>query len=206
MGAAAAPQGTSRMGGIGKKELAAALGWTRPKLDRRLLSDRLFPVKKRGDQSGGWQFDLAAVKAYLAGGTVEAPQPAAAPPAIDQAQLRDAVAPPPARPVAPTTDAKARPSAHHEGEASARQRKEAAQAGREELKLAEAAKETVLKLEVVQIANLVFARLGNNLDALPDELARKLDLPEDAAVRIRSLIDDVRIAMAKDLEPLLGDG
>jgi len=60
---ATAPQSVQRS--IGKKELAAALGWSRPKLDRRLKTDPLFPILRQGTQRGGWEFDLASVLDHL---------------------------------------------------------------------------------------------------------------------------------------------
>jgi phage terminase Nu1 subunit (DNA packaging protein) len=51
---------------LGKAELAQALGWSRPRLDRRLAADPYFPIVTQGDGTGGWEFDLEAVKAHLA--------------------------------------------------------------------------------------------------------------------------------------------
>jgi hypothetical protein len=50
---------------LSKAELSAALGWSRQKLDRVLERDSDFPVRTRGTQRGGWQFDLPAVIAHL---------------------------------------------------------------------------------------------------------------------------------------------
>lgn len=50
---------------IGKRELCKVLGWTRPRLDRRIEGDGNFPILKRGTQRGGWKFDIDAVFAYL---------------------------------------------------------------------------------------------------------------------------------------------
>jgi phage terminase Nu1 subunit (DNA packaging protein) len=50
---------------VGKAALAQILGWTRPKLDRRLQSDAAFPVVQQGNQAGGWAFNPDAVKSYL---------------------------------------------------------------------------------------------------------------------------------------------
>ena len=50
---------------VNKNQLAAALGWTRPKLDRRIKSDVNFPTKKRGTRGGGWEFDVSDVRRYL---------------------------------------------------------------------------------------------------------------------------------------------
>lgn len=50
---------------VGKKQLADELGWSRGRLDRRLEEDATFPILTRGDQAGGWSFDLAAVLKHL---------------------------------------------------------------------------------------------------------------------------------------------
>jgi hypothetical protein len=53
---------------VGKKELAAELGWNRPYLDRYIdRTGSIFPVRKRGERSGGWEFSVADVRAFLAG-------------------------------------------------------------------------------------------------------------------------------------------
>ena len=50
---------------LNKSQLATKLGWSRPTLDKRLRTDPHFPVQSRGDQSGGWTFDLQDVLSYL---------------------------------------------------------------------------------------------------------------------------------------------
>ncbi len=174
----AAPKARS----VGKAELASLLGWSRPRLDRRLLTDPSFPVVRRGDQAGGWGFDPAAVQAYLGG---EEPAPPAAPvasppPAIDQAQLRAAVAPPAAKPVA-APGQPLRRSAHHEGEATARQRKGVAQANLLEDKLALERGELLLRDDVERAATDLCATMRQQIDAMPERLVKECDLPEQAA-------------------------
>lgn len=212
MGAATAPQGTGRMSGVGKKELCVALGWSRPKLDRRLLSDPAFPVLNRGDQSGGWQFDLVAVNAYL-GGAPTAPTPA--PPAIDQAQLRDALAPPAPQlaatvvassgGVANSRTAPTRRSAHHEGEATARQRKDDAQAALLEIKLAVERGEVIPRTEVEAVTTELFTVVAGELDALPEDILKALELPpnDEMAERLRMRLDELRFTLHQKLTPLL---
>lgn len=52
---------------VGKYALAKSLGWTRDRLDRRIEADPDFPIVERGGGAGErWQFDLDAVRAYLA--------------------------------------------------------------------------------------------------------------------------------------------
>jgi len=51
--------------GLDKTELARAIGWSRPRLDRWIEQHEDFPVLKRGTQGGGWLFDLEVVETYL---------------------------------------------------------------------------------------------------------------------------------------------
>ncbi len=213
MSAAAAPQGTGRMDGIGKKELAAALGWSRPKLDRRLLSDPNFPVLNRGDQSGGWKFDLAGVQTYLDGRGTPAqavPAPSSAASAIDLAQLRDAVAPPTPQPAAtvvasPGVATPPRKSAHHVGEASAKQRKDEAEAKLKELKLGELLGEYMLRVEAEQVAAEVFVAFAGELDAAPEDIlkARGMDLSGEGVEKVRKVLDGIRFTLHQKLAPML---
>lgn len=197
MQAAAAP--------VGKAALANILGWTRPKLDRRLKTDAGFPVLKRGDQSGGWEFDPAAVKTHLGIGRKAAKKPAPAPAApVDQAQLRDQVATPPALAVPSAPVPKPRRSAHHEGEATARQRKDAADAALRENKLRIENAELVVAAEQRALLAQVIASIGNDLDAIPDEVAKILEC-EDKTPVIRELVDKIRIRMVQNAQPLLNE-
>jgi phage terminase Nu1 subunit (DNA packaging protein) len=195
MQAAAAP--------VGKAALAEILGWSRPKLDRRLKGDAAFPVLQRGDQSGGWRFDPSAVKAYLSGGPVKPVAAAKASPSaveVDQAQLRDVVARPPAS-VAPTVH-KPRRSAYHSGEATARQRKDNAEAALKENKLRIENGELVEKTDVRQRSADIFASLANDLDGLPDLIARKIGQP-DLVPQIQELVDKMRADMVQRARKLV---
>jgi phage terminase Nu1 subunit (DNA packaging protein) len=183
---------------VGKKDLAKELGWSRMKLERRLRDDAKFPVEAIGDQTGGWKFDVAAVERYLSGKLP--PQQ----PAIDKAQLRDVVKPP-QRSLPGHRGASARRSAHHEGEASARQRKDLADAQLKENKVRLENGELVETSEVRQTMNEIFAGIGNDLEALPEEVAKRLGLddPDAAAATVQTLIDDMRTAMVRRLSVLL---
>src|SRR4051812_31976705 len=97
---------------VGKKQLAERLGWARARPERRIEGDPNFPVKRRGDQSGGWEFDVAAVQSYLVAAPDDGDGGIAAP-----------------APVAPRV--------FHSGEETARQRLNAAQAKLAEDKLRE---------------------------------------------------------------------
>lgn len=194
MSAAAAPP-------IGKAVLAQELGWSRPTLDRRLKTDAAFPVVQRGDQSGGWQFDLAAVKQHL--GLAPAPagkkKPKATSPAVDQAQLRDAVKLPP--PAAPPP----RKSAHHHGEATARQRKDAADAALRENKLRLENAELVEMSDLRQRAIEMFAGLANDFDGMPEAIIKALQLGDDKLPAVQDIVDRIRVRFVAAGEALLGD-
>lgn len=62
---------------VGKKELAKILGWSRPKLDRRLRRDANFPIVERGNQREHWSFDVVAVRAHV--GELSSPEANARP-------------------------------------------------------------------------------------------------------------------------------
>jgi phage terminase Nu1 subunit (DNA packaging protein) len=150
---------------VGKAALCDALGWTRPRLDRRLDSDQLFPVAKRGTRAGGWEFDLAAVAAYLGG------EPAAAAASVKAAPT----APPASAPAAPAAvkytyvpPAGVEPVVHT-GEQSARQRRDAVQAEILEDKLRRDRGELVQVEVMRQVLNTMLAHLGKGLDRLPDD-------------------------------------
>jgi hypothetical protein len=195
-----------RTGTVDKTGLASALGWSRPRLDRRLKEDRAFPVLSSGDQAGGWRFDLEAVRRHL-GVLDDAPAPV-----VDPAQLRDAVKPPPAPdPKAAVVQAEpfprppARRSAEHRGEASARQRKDEADAALKENKLRLENGELVVRAEMAQKLAEIFTALAHDLDALPEKIVKQCGLPEDAAPGLRDLIDLIRTEMVRRCEPLLAD-
>lgn len=182
--AISAPNGAGQV--VGKKELCAQLGWTRPKLDRRLDSDPNFPVRRRGSATGGWEFDIAAVDAYLTGGVLsrtEEPPPAAA------------------------VNIEAQPLAReHAAEATARQRRDTVQAQLLEDRLRRQRGELVeaepLKLKLATAVT----KLSSGLNSLPDVLARRLQLPEAAAAVVRQEIEDARRAFFAELRDLLTDG
>lgn len=189
---------------VGKKALAAHLGWARTTLDRRLKVDPNFPARSRGDQSGGWGFVIPEVDKYLGEQTIAAaPTPtkvSKAAPSIDKAQLRDAVAPalPKVEALAP-----ARRSAHHRGEATARQRKDEADASLREDKLRQNRGELVDLSELRQVLFDVVSRLNQRLEALPDKMQEVTQAPDEALPGFRAFADDLRRDLHKDLQPLL---
>lgn len=174
---------------VGKTELCEALGWARSTLDRRLLSDGNFPVRKRGHRGGGWEFDLAAVKTYLGLATPAAP-------------LAPTESPPPAPP--PAEVISIAPRAEHQGEATARQRRDSLQAELMADTLRRKRGELVEAAEMRMVLSTVIAKLGQGLNGLPDVLTRRLSLPETAAPVIRQEIEDLRRAMVAELRGTLG--
>ena len=200
--------GSVTPGAIGKAALCAALGWTRPRLDRRLESDGNFPVAKRGTRAGGWEFDLAAVRSYLgAEPAIEVPtestestastKPKAERVPIDSrtpfAEPKFTVVPPAG--VEPVV---------HAGEQSARQRRDAVQAEILEDKLRRDRGELVQVEVMRQVLNTMLAHLGKGLDRLSDQVVERCRLPEEYADQIRVVTDDLRRTMADELRVLLG--
>jgi len=194
------PVGTDGL--IGKAALCEALGWTRPKLDRRLDSDENFPIAQRGTRAGGWAFDLAAVRAYLDGGSRKLPAKSREP--IDQRSdpqpssnpypgAKYSVVPPPGV-----------PPVEHTGEQSARQRRDAVQAEILEDKLRRDRGDLVQAEVMRQVITKMLVHLGKGMDRLADQVIEKLGLPEENSDAIRELTDDLRTTMVDELKVLLG--
>ncbi|GAB2912877.1 hypothetical protein GCM10027093_58980 [Paraburkholderia jirisanensis] len=64
---------------VDKKHLCEHLGWSRPALDRRLQSDKNFPVLHCGKTGDPWQFNLSAVLTHLQVGAAYRRRPSCAP-------------------------------------------------------------------------------------------------------------------------------
>ncbi|MBN3851997.1 hypothetical protein G3N59_01265 [Paraburkholderia sp. Ac-20340] len=184
-------------GVIGKAALCDALGWTRPKLDRRLDGDEAFPIAKRGTRAGGWEFDLAAVKAYLAGGV------SAARPAPTRAAASADANPYPGAKFTVVPPAGVEPVVHS-GEQTARQRRDMVQAEILEDKLRRDRGELVQAEVMRQVITKMLVHLGKGMDRLADQVVEKLGLPEENADVIRELTDDLRTTMVDELKVLLG--
>jgi phage terminase Nu1 subunit (DNA packaging protein) len=166
----------------GKKELCAWLKWSRPTLDRRLEGDQNFPIRKRGDRGGGWEFDLDAVGAYLEGGVLSRTAPAK-----------------------PEAKATPRAPAKHAGEATARQRRELAQAELMEDKLRKQ-RGALVEAELMRMAvSDMLTHLGTALAGLPDAVVRRLNLPAAAATEIRDLVDQMRRDAVDEMRLLMSD-
>lgn len=192
---------------VGKKELVEALGWTRPKLDRRLESDAGFPVVTRGTKAGGWEFDLAAVRAYL--DPEEAPPPPPRPTPTRPAARRPAPPPPPVFDLEDEEDPPAprrrQGPAQHAGEATAKQRKDAAQAAMIEDKLRLSRSELVEAEEMRTVLATMLSHLSKGIDGIPVLMIKRLGLEEDAMPVLREIVDDLRSQMVLDLRKAMRD-
>lgn len=173
---------------IGKSALCRLLGWSRPTLDLRLETDRLFPVAKRGAQGGGWKFDAAAVVAYLTGGT----DPAEAGPSLPEQVGVQALATPVTR-----GDVFA-----HSGEQTARQRRDAVQAEILEEKLRRERGELVQTEAMRHVIAKMLAHMDECFDALRIRIVRHIGVSGADSV-VQELLDELRSAIAADLRPLL---
>lgn len=201
--ATATASGSVTQGVLGKKELAEALGWNRPKLDRRLDADPNFPILARGTRAGGWQFDLAAVRAYLDGS--EAPRRPAAAPKPKRANRTVAVADPVPTVLPPASDQPSGP-AKHQGEATAKQRKDTVQSAILEDKLALSRGQLVEAEEMRTVISTMLAHLASGLEGIPVLLIKRLNLSEDDLPVLREIVDDLRAQMVQDLRKVLRNG
>jgi phage terminase Nu1 subunit (DNA packaging protein) len=165
---------------VGKKALCEdVLRWSRMRLDRRLEADPEFPVVTRGTQAGGWAFDADAVLAYL-GASVNEPEADDAEPAPVRVQ--------------------------HQAEETARSRLNAAQAQLAEDKLRERRGELVEAAPLQMALADTVTRVATGLNALPDVLVRRLNLPATATEIIRQEVDGIRRSLVIGLREQLGDG
>lgn len=198
------PVGTDGL--IGKAALCEALGWTRPKLDRRLDSDEKFPIAQRGTRAGGWAFDLSAVRAYLASGSRKS---AAKSGELhgqrgDRTPAQESTSNPYPGAKYSVVPPAGVPPIEHTGEQSARQRRDAVQAEILEDKLRRDRGDLVQAEVMRQVITGMLAHLGKGMDRLADQVVEKLGLPEESADSIRELTDDLRTTMVDELKVLLG--
>lgn len=166
---------------VGKKQLSEVLGWSRMKLDRRLEADAAFPVHTRGDQAGGWGFDLDLVNAYLEHDGDEL--------ALDEAD-----------------DEAAPRSAVHGGEQTARQRRDAAQAQLLEDKIRRQRGELVDAADLKMALSETVSRVASTLNKMPETLMRRLNLPPSAEGVLRQEMDEVRRQLVVGLREMLSGG
>ncbi|WP_133195601.1 hypothetical protein [Paraburkholderia silviterrae] len=184
---------------IGKAALCEALGWTRPKLDRRLEGDENFPIAHRGTRAGGWEFDLSAVRAYLDG----APHRASKSVSTTSAAAPESSNPYPGAKYTVVPPAGVEPVVHS-GEQTARQRRDMVQAEILEDKLRRDRGDLVQAEVMRQVITQMLVHLGKGMDRLADQVVEKLGLPEESADAIRELIDDLRTTMVDELKVLMG--
>jgi Phage DNA packaging protein Nu1 len=170
---------------VGKAGLCRMLGWARPTLDLRLAADPAFPVLRSGSKGGGWHFDAAAVQAYLQSSGAGATAPNS--PEPDAAGSSDAAS-------ATTRTA---------GEQTARQRRDAIQADILQDQLSRNRGELVRVEEYRMVLNTMLAHLGKGLERLPDQIVERLGLDEERREPIKELVDELRMAMVKELNTLL---
>jgi len=184
---------------VDKAGLCAHLGRTYPWLDRYLKSHSEAPVVRHGNRGGGWLFSKVAWDRHL--GLDPRPVPVESPPPIDQSQLRDAVRPPSPEDQ-PETASVPRRAARHSGEATARQRKDEADARLKEMQVAKQAAKLMEAETVHQGVSTLVASLGAGMDAMPGEIVKRGGLPEELEPVIREIIDDLRRAMVRHAEAL----
>ena len=173
---------------LNKQELCNALNWSAPRLDRRLTSDPNFPVRKRGTRAGGWEFVLADVMAHLT-----------SPPA-------DGAVPRPGRPpktAAEEAAALAAAPAEHQGEATAKQRKDQASAALLEDKLRRDRGELLDREELRMVIGDALARFSSGLDSLPEQIVKRLGLEDAKTERVREVVNELRAALVQDLTAAL---
>lgn len=164
---------------VGKKQLCEILEWSRMKLDRRLEEDAAFPVETRGDQGGGWGFDVDAVRAYLE-------------PEEDREEVAEDLATPAGQAA--------------RAELTARQRRDLAQAQLHEDKLRRLRGELVEAAELRMVLSEAVSRTSTALNSLADALQRRLNLPDTALPVIRQEIDEARRQLVAGLRNVRTDG
>lgn len=176
---------------LNKAELCAELGWSRPRLDRVLERESNFPVRTRGDSPDGWTFNLATVIQYLAAGGGAKQKGGRKPRTVDEDAAPAKQPDPPKTPL------------QHQGEATAKQRRDTVAAELMEDKLRRDRGELLDREDVRQTVAGALAIFSRNLDTLPDQVVKVLGLDEAKTERVRELIGEVRKKLVDDLTQLL---
>ena len=188
---------------IGKTQLCAELGWSRPKLDRVLERDPRFPVAWRGGTGKGraWGFDLDAVQDYLK----THPDAAEDTPAIPEStgQIAFSGQNPDSTGSSDVTKIEAPRNAEHAGERTGRQRRDEAQAALLEDKLRKDRGELVQVEDLRNNLTTVMARLGKGLDALPDAIVDALSIAPAHGATIREIVYKLRTNLVTELQAAL---
>ena len=168
---------------IGKKALCALLCWSRPTLDRRLNSDPHFPVQSRGDRGGGWKFDAAQVEAYLAGVPGGAPDPVGDEDADDEGEGAYLVD------LAEVRHTRRPGRAEHQGEATARQQRDQADADLKQDRLKSSRGELVKATAMRNALETILVELRSALLGMPDSLVKEFDLSERVGLAMKGKIE-----------------
>ncbi|MDE1901507.1 MAG: hypothetical protein KGI37_07685 [Alphaproteobacteria bacterium] len=179
-----------------KVQLCDRLGWTRPRLDRRLESDPHFPVARRGGTGKGraWQFDFDDVKAHLDGAKLT-PDESIDDDGIDPSNI--------AIDAQRDLNNTAREPFVDVREETARARRDLAQAALMEDKLRQSRGDLVEASDLKDAVSKMLMHLGKGLDALPEQVVSRLNLTAEHALTIRTLINHLRGSMVADLQRIL---
>ncbi len=178
--AAAAVKSSESSPFIGKKELCARLGWSRPRLDRRLDEDPHFPVQSRGGKGGGWEFDADLVEAYLTG----APTRPAAEPEPELEEIEEPVQLDEVRQARQGGD-----RYQHRGEATARQQRDQADAELKIDRLRRSRAELVEAAAMRSVLETILVELRSGLLAMPDALVKEFGLAERVGFAMKGKIE-----------------
>lgn len=182
---------------VGKKDLCDFLGWSRPTLDARLKKDPLFPVRSRGDRTGGWEFEPKAVEAYLKGEVLAAPvaapepEPEPAEPEVEAAEPTAKVHRFPAQKL------------QHTGEATARQMRDTADAELKFDRLRRMRGELVEAADVREVLATLLVEMRSTLTALPDQLVRDFGLSDRLGFAVRAKIEGAMRGLVTKLQSQL---
>jgi phage terminase Nu1 subunit (DNA packaging protein) len=174
---------------VGKKQLCEILGWSRPTLDSRIARDRLFPVVSHGGKGGGWEFDVATVKAYL-GATAGRIETAAIEAAVEQGEVL-----------------RFKPAGHTQtrDETSASARLKDAQAALSEDKLRKARGDLVEAGPTAQVLGELMVNLRSELLNIPDQVGRDMDLSDRAVALMKRQVENALRTAARTLKQKLAE-
>ncbi|QCO14006.1 hypothetical protein D3869_01470 [Azospirillum brasilense] len=96
--------------------------------------------------------------------------------------------------------------AKHQGEATAKQRKDTVQSAILEDKLALSRGQLVEAEEMRTVISTMLAHLASGLEGIPVLLIKRLNLSEDDLPVLREIVDDLRAQMVQDLRKVLRNG
>ncbi len=94
-------------------------------------------------------------------------------------------------------------AAVHQGEATAKQRRDQASARLLEDKLRRDCGDLLERDDVRQVAGAVLATFSRGLDTLPDQIVKILGIEEIKTERIREIVNELRGKLVAELTPLL---